>query len=727
MDIIRASLASSLQLAKTCLATRRGRRFLLAIPIVVGTFLILSTHTIDTIDLGRLSKTHNNNKLDSDGNRFLEQNNVWRARTVAQEIEIPDSTWTCTDDGLSQTEKDTKKIKRSRQCVVKNLCVDRQGAFIRSSSRSVISMPEVNLMSVDESSDIYWKPRVERSRSKMMKAHYVDETLFVHGIFSPGHFSHWLYNGMLPLYSTMKRFNGSKDSWTFLAGYKYYDQDSKRNKGWEMRHIFQTGFELVLSQDQLVTDFQMLPPDDAPVCFRSAVVGLGSQCALHYCEFNIPAEIHSSFRDVVSNYYFRTPQIWEQHLGIMQESIDAAARIQQQQQAAAGESVDVKPPRTPLKCLELARYYNFEPSTGENPVQPLKESRSRVGQLVPDTVDPEVDHSTGKRRLVVAIIQREGSRRLLNDKGLVEGLAAAGYRVKWITLDHGCGLAETAYLLRDVHVLGSPHGNAIGASIFMPTSNPVPTVISLDASRYSESWFINTATAMGLRILQSVCGPNGYVDEATKTRCPYYKDVTGADKLFKTYGWGVVLGLTDEMAKEYKEKSARDQLTKEVVQEFRERVSKSTSAQKLAQEELDILIGPEFPHSIVNKYDSNLVVYYLEVFWRDAPRYADVPRVVGLMRELQEDQEREQAAAAAATQKSAYAYEPYFGYVRENRVCGVKYCKQILTRNMLGESRSYGMHSIDDPSRWGQSAVDMKTLLEGLEYSQNWRPTSLLS
>ena len=127
MDAVRASLASCLQLTKTCLATRRGRRFLLAIPIVVSIFFILSIQSIDTIDLGSLSGAHNNNNVDIDGNQVLEQNNRWRARTVAKEIEIQDSTWTCTDDGLSQTEKDTQKIKRSRQCVVKNLCVDRKG------------------------------------------------------------------------------------------------------------------------------------------------------------------------------------------------------------------------------------------------------------------------------------------------------------------------------------------------------------------------------------------------------------------------------------------------------------------------------------------------------------------------------------------------------------------------------------------------------------------------
>ncbi|KAG0198845.1 hypothetical protein BGX33_012024, partial [Mortierella sp. NVP41] len=213
------------------------------------------------------------------------------------------------------------------------------------------------------------------------------------------------------------------------------------------------------------------------------------------------------------------------------------------------------------------------------------------------------------------------------------------------------------------------------------------------------------------------------------TRCPYYKDVIGANKLFKTWGRKVVLGLTDEMAKEYREKTAVDQLSPEEIQELRDYVARTPSAQKLAQEELDLLIGPEVPHMIVDKYGAKEVWFYLEVFWRDAPRYADVSRVVALMHELQQDQEREHAVAvvAVATRKSAYAYEPYFGYVRENRACGVKYCGLVFKRNVIGESRVFGVHSIDDPRRWGQSAVDMKTLLVGLENPQNWHPASLLS
>lgn len=74
------------------------------------------------------------------------------------------------------------------------------GAFIRGNGLLATNMPKVNLMSSDEDSDILWQPRVERSWQRKMKAHYVNETLFVHGLYSPSHFSHWLYNGMTPLY-----------------------------------------------------------------------------------------------------------------------------------------------------------------------------------------------------------------------------------------------------------------------------------------------------------------------------------------------------------------------------------------------------------------------------------------------------------------------------------------------------------------------------------------------
>lgn len=59
---------------------------------------------------------------------------------------------------------------------------------------------QVNLMSSDEESDDLWQPRLERSWRKVIHAHFVNETVFEHGLYWPFHFSHWPYNGMIPLY-----------------------------------------------------------------------------------------------------------------------------------------------------------------------------------------------------------------------------------------------------------------------------------------------------------------------------------------------------------------------------------------------------------------------------------------------------------------------------------------------------------------------------------------------
>jgi hypothetical protein len=75
------------------------------------------------------------------------------------------------------------------------------GAFIRSNGLwPRKNVPKVNLLSSDEDSDSFWQPRLQRSWRKVIRAHYVNETVFVHGLYSPFHFSHWLYNGMIPLY-----------------------------------------------------------------------------------------------------------------------------------------------------------------------------------------------------------------------------------------------------------------------------------------------------------------------------------------------------------------------------------------------------------------------------------------------------------------------------------------------------------------------------------------------
>ncbi|KAG0251258.1 hypothetical protein DFQ27_008902, partial [Actinomortierella ambigua] len=318
---------------------------------------------------------------------------------------------------------------------------------------------------------------------------------------------------------TIKRFGAIKNSWLFRAPQFEY-VDIRRQGGWEMNHFFYTGREIVLQPEEVATDFQTLPPTDAPICFKRAVVGLGNQCALDYCAKNIPSEIYQQFRDEIAEHYWRIPNAMAEP-------------------SALGDKKRKKDKHA-LKCLDLARYYNFEGVGGSHGLEGM-EKASRVGQQQPDAIDREQDYKdmsgsgafgasttppppSPKRKLVVGIIQREGSRRMINDNEMVEALVKAGFRVKWMSFDHGCCLAETAYLLRDVQVLISPHGNAIGTSLFMPTTNLVSTIISVDTTRYDEEWFKHTTMALGQRFMHAKCGPINYPDDETKARCPFVRD-----------------------------------------------------------------------------------------------------------------------------------------------------------------------------------------------------------
>ncbi|KAF9941267.1 hypothetical protein BGZ67_005502 [Mortierella alpina] len=735
------------------LTTRKSRRFLLIFLILsVGCILmIMLNHSQGSLSFESYSGYFG---LDSNWKPITAENSRWRGQTVAKPIELPEATWTCTDDDLAEQDKETKLNRRSRQCVVENLCVDRKGAFIRSNGLwSRKNMPKVNLMSSDEESDDFWQPRLERSWRKVIHAHFVNETVFVHGLYSPFHFSHWLYNGMIPLYSTMKRFGGTKNSWTFRGGRFKYDPIDRQG-AWEMDHFFETGKELVLSQAEMSTPFQSLPPADAPICFRRAVIGLGSQCALSYCENNIPAEIYKGFREEISEYYWSSPETWERHLVNAREAInkglshqehghkrrqDEEAKEQEQEQKMAKKRQDTagnKLANSQLRCLELARYYNFE-AAGPNHGLEQGEAKSRIGQMNPDVEDSEngyqnlfveVDDATNetkgeavkesKRKLVVGIIQREKSRRLINDEELIQGLVQAGFRVKWMSFDHGCGLAETAYLLRDVNVLISPHGNAIGTSIFMPNHEPVSTVVSVDNSRYWEGWFRFTATAIGQRFIQTVCGPSSYVDESLREQCPFYKDLAGGLDLIG--GMNLVLGLPDSMVKSDEEKKSMSGHALSALRDtYRSYVKNNPAAQKLAEQEMEVLIGAEQPNELIHKYGEDTWTF-LANFWKGAPRYVDVGRVVKFVQSLQRDVEHEKIVESSVQQNHSMdvaqrPYELYVEYVRKGQACGFEGCEEILQRNVADEkTTAYGKHSIDDVSKWGQPTNQSQALRNGL-------------
>jgi hypothetical protein len=519
---------------------------------------------------------------------------------------------------------------------------------------------------------------------------------------------------------------------------------------WEMEHFFETGKELVLSQIELSTPFQTLPPEDTPICFQRAVIGLGSQCGLVYCENNTPTEIYKAFRDEISEYYWSTPQTWERHVKNAQDSINRGLQHQERAQKPRRDEKEEATKRqdvegnegvnSQLQCLDRARYYNFE-SAGPNHGLESGEKKSRAGQMHPDVVDPAETYQNqfvegkegeaakeSKRKLVVGIIQRENSRRLVNDEELIQGLVQAGFRVKWITFDHGCGIAETAYLLRDVNVLITPHGNAIGTSVFMPSQGPVPTVISVDNSRYKEGWFKFTTTAIGQRFIQTVCGPTNYVDEVSREHCPYFKDLKGAWSILRYSS--LVLGLPESRIKTDKELQSMSNEERDKVRDAnREYVKNNPAAQKLAEQEMDVLIAPEMPETIFQKY-GDLARDFMYAYWKNSPRYVDVVRVVKFVQSLQQDLEQEKIRDSAITTTSNMgsaqrSYGLFVDYVRKGQACGPDACEKILERNVANETTSaFGRHSIDDVSKWGQPTSESQALRAGLTtevLQQNWQ------
>ncbi|KAF9585433.1 hypothetical protein BGW38_002419 [Lunasporangiospora selenospora] len=518
----------------------------------------------------------------------------------------------------------------------------------------------------------------------------------------------------------MKRFGATKDAWIFRTAKPERD-DIKRQGQWEMKHFFHSGRELVLSQYEIATDFQTLPPDDAPICFERAVIGLGSQCSQVYCENNIPVEIYQGFRDEIADYYWQTPQVWQKHLSDSRESIRGKEKENN------NPNLQEKP-NSPLKCLDGARYYNFEGTGSGNPAED-GEKMTRIGQRFPEALDmnytfktdlsengPGTNRTGKSRKLVVGIVQREESRRLLNDQDLVKELVEAGFRVKWMSFDHGCGLAETAYLLRDVNVLVSPHGNAIGTSIFMPTNNPVPTLISIDNSQYQESWFKFTSTALGQRFISSTCGPTSYVDKATEERCPYYRDYSGGQRLLRQLP--IILGLPESMVKTDAEKNAMTEWKRDRRDDYlRTYVRWSRDAQELAAKEFEMLIGREVPRSLIQKYGEDAWTF-LNYFWKDIPRYVDVPRLTKFIGSLQEDSEREESVDL---RNGSSPYRQFIEYVRNGEACGENDCQDKLQRNVAGAESAFGQHSINNVELWGLPTTESKALRPELVEVRHWK------
>lgn len=594
---------------------------------------------------------------------------------------LPASTWTCTLEG--DTSKDARM---TRQCVVQHVCVDDQGLFLlsKNTDHGNSPFPEINLMSSLETSHYYWKPRFKPLADIPSWMHYKAETVFVHGLFQPGHFSHYLYDGLLPLYSTMKRFNGTRSSW-LLRQAEYLGENTVDQAVWEMEAILPEGRELVLKPFEVVSDFQALPPKDSattPLCFERAVIGLGLQCGLSYCKRNTPTEVYLQYRDQIQEYYWPTPARWEEFLK-QREQEEQGARQSAGRRLKSFETKKTKS-FSPTQCLKTARYYGFEQNKGNgwNSSMTPTEPAGRRGIKDPDMVNSRLQT---RDRPVVAIIERHGSRAVLNLDHVIQTIVQSNhFRVKVLTYDSGCGIPETAYLMRDVNILISTHGNALGGSLWMPSplpssrsqshdyqsqyhDHPFPAVISIDTTRYRENWFQSTTTAMGQRFILHRCGPKvSYYEQPQDINedvCPLHRNLDLARAILKR------LGITLDKATEH--------------------------------EDLLDLTGPEYPIDLMERYNEGIKEegfkfnQFVYTYWKALERYADPAQLLKVLEQIRAENIQDAEGLDAGTRKR----KSYLDLCIEGRCCGPE-CEVLMYRNVVGPLRAFGQDM--STAQWGE-------------------------
>ncbi|KAI8343406.1 hypothetical protein BC941DRAFT_411279 [Chlamydoabsidia padenii] len=205
---------------------------------------------------------------------------------------IQTSEWTCYGNS-----------SRSTICEFTHFCIDQiHGPFILSSSST--PPPQINLINSDKEGDMWFTPKVINSKYYRGKYRKDKDTLFVYGLYSPFHFSHYVYNGLIPLYSTIRHYTDKfdvYDTWLFRAKTFWNEHTQLDMSIWSSSPL--SFHDIVLDKHDLLTENQHLPPYSIPMCFKRAIVGTGNQCSLWYCEQDIPHGDYMAFRDDI----FRLP------------------------------------------------------------------------------------------------------------------------------------------------------------------------------------------------------------------------------------------------------------------------------------------------------------------------------------------------------------------------------------------------------------------------------------
>ncbi|OZJ06131.1 hypothetical protein BZG36_01032 [Bifiguratus adelaidae] len=354
---------------------------------------------------------------------------------------VPASSWSCQGKG------------RGMICTYSNLCISStlEDFVVTRDIEPAEPPPAVNIINADPSADLWWAPKIiQHSDLPREHAVYVNETVFVYGLYSPWHFSHMLFNGLIPLWQTMQEHGATRKSWTYRAMNFWGDPNSPA--------LIDTDFitdapDIVQNYWEAVTHKQQVR-SRAPICFARAVVGTGNACSLEYCERPIYAKMYQSFRTQAAKFYSDHAR-WDM-------------------KAAHSNEHD-------MACVNSAVEEHI--GSSERPmVIGFINRKSRNITNIPDAVN-----------VIRDIAKRDHS----------------SFLIRHIEFDHGCSLMSTEHVVRDLDILITPHGSQEGAAIYMKDNS---VVLSIDHRGYWEPWFQWVMTAMGRRFYNFMCNDDSCLE-----------------------------------------------------------------------------------------------------------------------------------------------------------------------------------------------------------------------
>ena len=345
------------------------------------------------------------------------------------------SSWTCTGQ------------VRGRHCTVNNICIQpwRPIPFVVLRESTDPEQLYANIMAADDAADILWRPEI---RYKLPQgASYVHNmTLVIHELYYPEHFSHWIFNGILPLYHIMRQHDLH---WHNVVLYRPITPSLKTPLEF-LEEFFAHPFDPAESSESGITAtirrlilgaFQ----HKETLCFPKAIIGYNNSCPFGYCANTISPHHAYAFQRIML------------HLA-EQPSL----------------------PKTLTQLAALERHIHDKLS-----------------------YPPLINLSNTTQRII--LLNRAVSRRVPNMNELHKALQIRfpSAIVESMQLDTPISTFEGIRRFKNVTILVAPHGNGLGNAVWMPRGS---AVLSL-TSRWSggEWWFTEPLVLTGRRFWDWEC------------------------------------------------------------------------------------------------------------------------------------------------------------------------------------------------------------------------------